>query len=105
MGWLIIWKNLILKSLDQIRWHHNLKDQKYLQKNFVKNIIFQQQNLEFLKIKMMQKIFKKKNFPIVIKADNLASGKGVYICNNKKEAQIAIDEIFNGKFGKAKNIT
>tara|TARA_B100001057_G_scaffold283246_1_gene283601 strand:- start:938 stop:2200 length:1263 start_codon:yes stop_codon:yes gene_type:complete len=43
-------------------------------------------------------------FPIVVKADNLASGKGVYICNNIQETEIAIDEIFNGKFGKAKNI-
>ena len=25
----------------------------------------------------------KSNYPIVVKADNLASGKGVYICNNK----------------------
>ena len=43
-------------------------------------------------------------FPVVVKADNLASGKGVYICHNKDEAETAIDEIFNGKFGKAKNI-
>tara|TARA_B100000900_G_scaffold396017_1_gene394944 strand:- start:539 stop:1804 length:1266 start_codon:yes stop_codon:yes gene_type:complete len=43
-------------------------------------------------------------FPIVIKADNLASGKGVYICNNKSEGDLAIEEIFNGKFGKAKNL-
>ncbi len=42
--------------------------------------------------------------PIVIKADNLASGKGVYICNDKDEANLAVDEIFNGKFGLAKNI-
>jgi phosphoribosylamine--glycine ligase len=34
----------------------------------------------------------------------LASGKGVYICNNENEAIIAIEEIFNGKFGKAKNL-
>ncbi len=47
---------------------------------------------------------KNSNFPIVIKADNLASGKGVYICNNQDEAYIAIDEIFNGKFGKAENL-
>ena len=46
----------------------------------------------------------KTNYPTVIKADNLASGKGVYICNDKSEANIAIDEIFNGKFGKAKNL-
>ena len=44
------------------------------------------------------------NYPAVIKADNLASGKGVYICNNQKESDTAIHEIFNGKFGKAKNI-
>ena len=44
------------------------------------------------------------NFPTVIKADNLASGKGVYICNNKKETNVAIDEIFDGKFGDAKNL-
>ncbi len=44
------------------------------------------------------------NFPTVIKADNLASGKGVYICNSKNEAQVAIEEIFNGKFGKADSL-
>ncbi len=47
---------------------------------------------------------KKTNFPTVIKADNLASGKGVYICNNEIEATTAIEEIFNGKFGEAKNL-
>ncbi len=44
------------------------------------------------------------NYPIVIKADNLASGKGVYICYNNNEAKIAVEEIFNGKFGKANNL-
>ncbi len=47
---------------------------------------------------------KETNFPTVVKADNLASGKGVYICNKENEAIIAIDEIFNGKFGKADNL-
>ena len=51
-----------------------------------------------------KKFIKSINFPIVIKADNLASGKGVYICNNIKETNIAIDEIFDGKFGNAKNL-
>jgi phosphoribosylamine--glycine ligase len=36
-------------------------------------------------------------FPIVIKADGLAAGKGVLICNNFAEAEKAIDEIFNKK--------
>ena len=51
-----------------------------------------------------KKFLKSTNYPTVIKADNLASGKGVYICNNESEAVIAIEEIFNGKFGVAKNI-
>ena len=50
------------------------------------------------------KFLQKSCFPSVIKADNLASGKGVYICNNIKEAQKAVDEIFGGKFGKAENL-
>ena len=51
-----------------------------------------------------KKFLQKTNYPIVIKADNLASGKGVYICNDLNNASIAVDEIFNGKFGEAKNI-
>ena len=51
-----------------------------------------------------KKFLKNSSYPTVIKADNLASGKGVYICNDKNESDIAIDEIFNGKFGKAKNL-
>ena len=54
--------------------------------------------------KEAKKFLQNSNFPIVIKADNLASGKGVYICNNFEESNIAIDEIFNGKFGKANNL-
>ncbi len=44
------------------------------------------------------------SLPIVVKADGLASGKGVYICSNKDEAKNGIKEIFNGKFGIAKKI-
>jgi phosphoribosylamine---glycine ligase len=51
-----------------------------------------------------KKYIESSKYPTVIKADNLASGKGVYICNNEDEAHVAIDEIFNGKFGKAENI-
>jgi len=40
-------------------------------------------------------------FPIVIKADNLASGKGVYICENINDSIKAVKEIFGGKFGRA----
>ena len=47
---------------------------------------------------------KKSNHPIVIKADNLASGKGVYICDNVEESSKAVKEIFEGKFGKTNKV-
>ena len=47
---------------------------------------------------------KKTNMPIVIKADGLAAGKGVYICENFENAKKAVDEIFNGKFGIANQL-
>ena len=50
------------------------------------------------------KFLEKSNFPIVIKADNLASGKGVYICENREQSSTAVQEIFGGKFGEAKNV-
>jgi phosphoribosylamine--glycine ligase len=43
-------------------------------------------------------------FPIVIKADGLAAGKGVYICKTNMDARKAIIEIFDGKFGKLKKV-
>ncbi|HUX59918.1 MAG TPA: phosphoribosylamine--glycine ligase [Ignavibacteriaceae bacterium] len=43
-----------------------------------------------------------KNYPLVIKADGLAAGKGVLICNNYEEANAALDDLFVKKiFGKA----
>ena len=47
---------------------------------------------------------KKSNFPIVIKADGLAAGKGVYISKNFQDSENAVKEIFGGKFGNAKKI-
>ena len=43
-------------------------------------------------------------FPLVIKADGLAGGKGVYICENLNHGKESIKEIFGGKFGPTKNI-
>jgi phosphoribosylamine--glycine ligase len=42
------------------------------------------------------------DYPIVLKADGLALGKGVLICNTKEEALIGVDEIMvDKKFGQA----
>ena len=44
------------------------------------------------------------SFPTVVKADGLAAGKGVIICQNSEEATKALDSIFNDKaFGTAGN--
>ena len=58
----------------------------------------------FKNIDDTKKFIEKTNYPLVIKADGLASGKGVYICENKGDAELAIKEIFEGKFGKAENL-
>ena len=78
-------------------------------KIFTKNIC-EKYNIPTAKFGIFQnvidanKFIENKNFPLVIKADGLASGKGVYICENQHEAKLAINEIFNGKFGKAENL-
>ena len=51
-----------------------------------------------------KRFLKNAKYPLVIKADNLAAGKGVYICKNIEDSSIAVEEIFDGKFGVAKNI-
>ena len=58
----------------------------------------------FKNFKEANDYLKKTKFPLVVKADGLASGKGVYICENRNQAITAVEEIFKGKFGVAKNI-
>ena len=50
------------------------------------------------------KYTKSSNYPLVVKADGLASGKGVYICENQDQAEQAINEIFDGKFGETNEL-
>lgn len=40
-------------------------------------------------------------YPVVLKADGLAAGKGVIICQNQEEAEQAFLEMLGGKFGEA----
>ena len=58
----------------------------------------------FSKLEDANSFLKNSKLPIVIKADGLAAGKGVYICEDIKSAINAVKEIFNGKFGIAKNV-
>ena len=58
----------------------------------------------FDSVEQSLKYLEKSDYPIVVKADGLAAGKGVYICEDKHQSNLAITEIFNGKFGKAKEV-
>ncbi len=51
-----------------------------------------------------KKIINSSSIPLVVKADGLASGKGVFIPNSKDECLKAAETIFNGRFGNSGNI-
>jgi len=51
-----------------------------------------------------KKIINSASIPLVVKADGLASGKGVFIPNSKDECFKAAESILNGRFGKSGNI-
>ncbi len=78
-------------------------------KSFVKNIC-KKNNIPTADFKVCRnkqdlKIFlKKSKFPIVAKADGLAAGKGVTICNTKQQLFKVSEEIFKGKFQTSKKI-
>ncbi len=58
----------------------------------------------FNKPEVALKFLKNTNFPVVIKADGLAAGKGVYICEHFESSEEAVNEIFDGKFGLANEV-
>ena len=54
--------------------------------------------------KDVNNFIKNSNFPLVVKADGLAAGKGVTICKNKKQILSVSNEIFKGKFKSSKKL-
>tara|TARA_Y100001970_G_scaffold292523_1_gene434146 strand:- start:3389 stop:4657 length:1269 start_codon:yes stop_codon:yes gene_type:complete len=58
----------------------------------------------FNDLKFSLEYLKKIKYPLVVKADGLAAGKGVYICESFLHAKKAVKEIFGGKFGSANEI-
>tara|TARA_Y100001970_G_scaffold293579_1_gene441318 strand:- start:4129 stop:5391 length:1263 start_codon:yes stop_codon:yes gene_type:complete len=54
--------------------------------------------------KDISKFLKKNKYPLVVKADGLAAGKGVTICKTKKELLNFSNAIFQGKFKTSKNL-
>ena len=55
-------------------------------------------------IEEAKKIIYSSSVPLVVKADGLASGKGVFIPDSKDECYQAAESIFNGKFGNSGNV-
>ena len=51
-----------------------------------------------------KKIIYSSSIPLVVKADGLASGKGVFIPDSKIDCLDAAESIFNGKFGNSGNV-
>ena len=58
----------------------------------------------FNDINKAKKFLDEKNLPIVVKADGLAAGKGVTICNNLEDAYKQTKEILDGKFKSSKKV-
>ena len=54
--------------------------------------------------KEAKEFLKTVEFPVVVKSDGLAAGKGVTICKNEKEAVVDINNILNGKFSSSKKV-
>ena len=78
-------------------------------KSFMK-MICKKYNIPTAKFKICKNIsdfnksIKKFNFPVVVKADGLAAGKGVVICRSKKMAIKIANEIFKGKFKSSRTL-
>ncbi len=78
-------------------------------KSFMK-MICKKYNIPTAKFKICKNIsdfnksIKKFNFPVVVKADGLAAGKGVVICKSKKMAIKIANEIFKGKFKSSRTL-
>ena len=72
-------------------------------KAFMKNICLKN-NIPTAKFKVcnnsndVKKFLNSCNYPIVVKADGLAAGKGVSICQNINQVSNATSQIFKGKF-------
>ena len=58
----------------------------------------------FEQVDLAKKFIRTSKYPLVVKADGLAAGKGVYICENIEQANSAVEEIFGGKFGASNKV-
>ena len=57
---------------------------------------------EVKNLKEIESFLNNSNFPVVVKSDGLASGKGVTICSSREEVKRDVKKIFKGKFKSSK---
>ena len=93
-------KNSNIKIFGPNKLASQLEGSKTFTKKICKKVIIPTSKFEIFESKAEAlKFLKNSKFPIVVKADGLASGKGVYICKKFEESKKAIEEIFEGRFG------
>ena len=78
-------------------------------KSFMKKICFKN-NIPTANFKIcknlihVKEFLEKTKFPVVVKADGLAAGKGVTICKNREQVINSTIQIFKGKFKSSKKV-
>ena len=98
-------ENKKLKVFGPNKFASQLEGSKAFMKNFCrKNNIPTAKFSSFDNLNKIKKYISKNKLPIVVKADGLASGKGVTICKTRKEAINAAKEILSGKFKSSKKV-
>ena len=73
-----------------------LESSKYFAKRFMKK-----HNIKTAKYEVVETFKKISAAPVVIKADGLCKGKGVYVAFDPKKAETVLSEFLDGKFGEA----
>ena len=91
---LFIVSNKLLFSQPGWNWPDN---KSFAKKFLAKNKIATADYKEFKTFDTAKKYILDASFPLVVKADGLAAGKGVMICQNKVEALKSIEEIMKKK--------
>ena len=94
----------IIKYLALAKMEQNLNIANHGQRNLCKMQTFQLQTFGKYSLEEAKKIIHSSTIPLVVKADGLASGKGVFIPESKEECFSAAESIFNGKFGNSGDV-
>lgn len=89
-----LFKDLNLRIFGPCKKGAMLEGSKSFSKDFMKRYNVKTATYEvFTNPNKAKQYLKTQEYPLVIKADGLAAGKGVYICSNLNEANDAVDEI------------